>query len=430
MRIGSRLVLAACVLGLPLAADAADWAQWRGPDRSGVSKETGLLKAWPKAGPPLVWSYKNTGAGYGGPAVVGGKVYILGAREGNEILIALDEKGKELWTVKIAPIFDFKGNQWSAGPNATPSVDGDLVYALGSQGVLICVQAAGGKEIWRIDLPKTMAAEVNPVGGGPAKMGWGFCWSPLVDGDQLVIVPGGPKGLLAALDKKTSKELWRSKDVLDQATYSSPIVFTVNGVRQYVQLTQDGVVGINAKNGDLSWSYKRANPFPDVVCPTPLVQDNKVYVTAWGGGAELLEITPAAKGFDAKVVWSEKEIDNHQGGVVLVDKYVYGYNAEQAWKCQDFATGEVKWPPNRRALGAGSLIAADGLLFCLSEKSGAGVAALVLAAPQKYTEKGRFSLPEASAIRKTRGGVWTHPVLSDGLLYLRDQEFLFCYKVK
>jgi outer membrane protein assembly factor BamB len=429
MRTRSILGLVASVLAVSLVA-GADWPQYRGPQRDGVSRETGLLKTWPKEGPRLVWTFKSAGTGYSGPAVVGGKVYIMGTRGGDEVLLALDETGKELWTARIAPIFDFKSNQWSRGPNATPSVDGGLVYALGSQGELICVQAADGKEVWRKNLPKDMGAEVNAIGGGPANMGWGFSWSPLVDGDQLVIVPGGPKGLLAALDKKNGKELWRSTASPDQATYSSPVVLTVNGVRQYVQLTQDGVVGVDAKSGEVTWTYKRATPFPDVVCPAPIVQDDKVYVTAWGAGAELLQIAPAGKAFSAKVVWSAKEISNIQGGVVLWDKYVYGYNAERAWQCQDFATGEVKWAPNRRALGQGSLIAAAGMLFCLSEKGGKGLVALLEATPQKYTEKGRFSLPEAAADRKSRGGVWTHPVLSDGRLYLRDQELLFCYQVK
>jgi outer membrane protein assembly factor BamB len=426
MRIGSLLILA---VGLATAS-AADWPQWRGPDRSGISKETGLLRAWPKEGPTLVWTFKNAGAGYSGPAVVGGKVYVMGAREDTEYLLALDDKGTELWAAKIGPVFDFKANQWSRGPNATPLVDGGLVFGLGSQGELICVQAADGKEVWRKNLPRDMEAEVsNYAPGGVDKFGWGYCWSPLVDGDQLVIVPGGPKGLLAALDKKTGKELWRSKEAPDQATYSSPVILTVNGVRQYVQLTQDSVVGVAAQNGKLLWRYKREKPFPDVVCPTPIVQGDKVYVTAWDGGAELLEIAPAGQGFSAKVVWSEKEIDSHQGGVVLVDRYVYGFHALRAWECQDFASGAIKWVSKRNAIKGGSVIAADGLLFCLAEKD-RNLVALVEATPEKYTEKGRFSLPQTSDKRKPSGGIWTHPVLCEGMLYLRDQEFLFCYKVK
>jgi outer membrane protein assembly factor BamB len=429
MRTRSPLALAACLACLS-GALAADWPQWRGPDRSGVSKETGLLQSWPKGGPSLLWTYKNAGVGFSGPAVVGGTIYIMGAREDAEYLLCLDGEGKEKWAAKIGPVFDFKTNQWSRGPNATPSVDGGLVWGLGSQGVLVCVRATDGTEVWRKDLPREMDAAVNPIGGGPENFGWGFDWSPLVDGDQLVITPGGPKGLVAALDKKTGKELWRSKDVPEKATYSSPVILEVGGVRQYVALTQKGVVGVDARGGDLLWSYTREDAFPDVAIPTPVVQGSRVYTTAWGAPAEVLEVEPDGKKFKAKLAWSEKQISNIQGGVALVDGFVYGYHADRAWECQDFASGKVRWESNRRALGPGSLIAADGLLFCLGQKGELGDVALLQAAPDKYVQKGRFLLPEGSKLRKPSGRVWTHPVLSDGKLYLRDQELLFCYKVK
>ena len=189
-------------------ARAADWPQWRGPDRGGVSAETGLLKQWPKGGPELAWSFENAGTGYGSFAVVGGRAYVLGARpvdapgaKRTEELIALDENGHEHWKADIGPMYDFEGNQWSGGPNSTPTVDGDLIFALGSQGILVCVKAADGTEVWRKDLPKDMCGEISSGGFGPEKMGWGFSWSPLVDGDKLICTPGGPKGLFAAVEK-------------------------------------------------------------------------------------------------------------------------------------------------------------------------------------------------------------------------------------
>jgi outer membrane protein assembly factor BamB len=423
------LMTAACVGAIALNANAADWPQWRGADRSGVSPEKGLLKTWPAGGPNLLWSFKEAGSGYSGPAVVDNNVYLMGNRDGTEYLFRLGDKGKEVWSAKIGPLFDFKGNNWSGGPNATAAVVGGLVYGLGSQGILVCVDAKKGTEVWRKDLPKDMEAEVCPVGGAPEKMGWGFGWSPLVDGDQLIIVPGGPKGLLAALDKKTGRQLWRSGKVAEQATYSSPILMKVDDVRQYVQMTQNGVVGIDAKNGDLLWEYKREEPFPDVVCVTPVVSGNRVYITAWQAKAELLEVTQAAGKWSVNVVWSKKEISNVQGGVVLVDNFVYGYHADRAWECQDFSKGTVKWS-FRGGPTAGSVIAGDGLLFCLSQAGAKGDVALLSAAPEKYQINGRFQLPEAPKLRKIRGGVWTPPVLSNGKLYLRDQELLFCYEVK
>jgi outer membrane protein assembly factor BamB len=258
-------------------------------------------------------------------------------------------------------------------------------------------------------------------------MGWGFSWSPLVDGEQLVCTPGGPQGLFVALDKKTGAVRWRSKEVPDQATYSSPIRAEVAGVPQYIALTQDGVVGVAARDGSLLWYYRRENPFPDVVIPTPIYRDGHVYVTAWGGGAERLQLTPEGKKFKPKVVYAQQEISNRQGGVVLVGANVYGYHEERAWECQEFATGEIKWTSPRRGLGAGSVAAADGRLYCLSEK---GEVALLEASPDKYVVKGRFKLPQESKLRKVRGGVWTHPVIADGHLYLRDQNLIFCYKIK
>jgi outer membrane protein assembly factor BamB len=428
MRTCSLITLAACVVAVPLAARGGDWPQYRGPDRTGVSPEKGLLSSWPKDGPALVWTFDKAGTGYSGPAVVGGNLYIMGARDGVEYLIALDKGGKELWATKIAPVFDFKTNNWSRGPNATPTVDGKRLFALGSQGELVCVETQGGKEVWRKNLPEQLGAEVNPVGGGPPKMGWGFSWSPLVDGDNLICTPGGPQGLFAALDKNTGAVRWRSKEVPDQATYSSPLVAEVGGVRQYIALTQDGVVGVAARDGSMLWYHRRENAFPDVVIPTPIYHDGLVYVTAGeGAGAELLKLTPDGKKFKAKSVYAQSEISNYQGGVVLVGGHVYGFHEARAWECQDFATGTIKWSSNRRGLGAGSLTAADGHLYCLSEM---GEVALVEASPDKYAIKSRFKLPRESKLRKLRGKVWTHPVIADGHLYLRDQDLIFCYKIK
>jgi outer membrane protein assembly factor BamB len=434
----SRILLAVGVVVLPWTLEAADWPQWRGPNRDGVSKETGLLKKWPKDGPELAWTFDKAGSGYAGPVLVGGKLYTMGARDKVEYVLALDGKGQELWTAKIGPQFDFDSNNWSGGPNATPTVDGDMLYALGSQGELLCVDLSG-KERWRKNLPKELDAQVNGIGGGPKNMGWGFSWSPLVDGEQLVCVPGGPKGLLAALDKKSGEVLWRSKEVADQATYGSPLAATIGGVKQYIQMTQAGIVGVAAKDGSLLWSYKRENPFPDVVCATPICHEDKVYLSAgWGGGAELLKIEADGQKFKATPAWAEDEIGertigNRHGGVVRVGAEVYGYHEDRAWVCQDFASGKSKWESGRNGLGSGSvgsLVYADGRLYCLGQKNKAGVVGMLEATPKKYSEINRFTLPRTSALRKKSGGVWTVPVIADGYLYLRDQELIFCYKVK
>jgi outer membrane protein assembly factor BamB len=431
MRTFSKLALAMAIVALStLQLYGDDWPQWRGPERTGISREKGLLKTWPKGGPKLLWTFDKAGNGYATFAVVGGMVYTMGARGDDEYVFALDAQGKEKWATKIGPVFDFKSNSWSRGPNSCSSVDGDLVFALGSQGHFVCVKKGTGELVWKKDLPKDMAAEVNPVGGGPAKMGWGYSWSPLVDGDKLILTPGGPKGLFAALDKKTGAEIWRSKDVPDPATYASPIKATLGGVDQYVTIVQNGSVGVSAANGELLWRYKTAQDYPDVVCPTPIWKGDIIYTpVGYGGGCDALKVTsPDKKKFTVKPAWSEQQIGSRNGGVVLLDGYTYGFNENVLWMCQDFATGTEKWiAPRRMALKLGGAIAADGLLYTVDET---GIVAAIEANPTAYKEAGRFTVPQASKIRKPNGKAWTHPVVSDGKLYVRDQEYIFCYQVK
>jgi outer membrane protein assembly factor BamB len=425
------IALATCLLLLPVSIQAGDWPQWRGPNRDGLSNEAGLLKSWPKEGPPLRWTYTNAGVGYSGPAMVGERLFLMGARDGAEVVFALDLKNaqgstvKELWSAKIGPLFTWKGNDCNAGPSATPTVDGELLYALGGQGELICVETATGKERWRKNLPVDMTAEVNPIGGGPQKVGWGFTWSPLVDGERLICVPGGPQGTLAALDKKTGQVLWRSKELTDQASYSSPIVIEVGGVRQYVQLTNEGVAGVAAKDGTLLWRYLKKPAYGDVVIPTPIFHDGSVYVSAgYGAGCDLIKLTLAGQKFKAEKVYSNKTMVNQQGGVVLVGGHLYGYSEGKGWVCQEFKSGSMVWS-EKRALGRGSLTYADGKLYCYSEDE--GVVIVADASPAGWKPLGRFEIPQHSKLRKNSGKIWTHPVVSGGRLYLRDQDLLFCY---
>jgi outer membrane protein assembly factor BamB len=410
---------------------AADWPQYNGPNRDNLSAEKGLLQEWPKEGPPLVWTYDAAGLGYAGPAVVGDRLYLCGAREQSEYLIALDLKAsppREAWSVKLGPTFTFMGNSWGPGPRSTPTVDGGKVYALGGFGELICVEGATGAEVWRKNLPKELGAEVNPAGGGPANLGWGFAWAPLIDGDKLICVPGGPQGLFAALDKNSGKVLWRSTEVTDQAAYASPLVAELGGVRQYVQLTNAGVVAVDAATGKKLWNFEKS--FTDVVIPTPIIHDGKVYFTIGYGtaGCDLIEVKKSGDPFKATKVFSNKEMKNQHGGVVLLDGYLYGYSEKGGWICQDFKDGKVKWADKGKTLGRGSLTYADGRLYLYGEDPPTVV--LAEPSPKELVEKGRFDLPKQTANRAPNGKNWTHPVVANGKLYLRDQELLFCYDVK
>jgi outer membrane protein assembly factor BamB len=399
---------------------AADWPQWRGPNRDEVSRETGLLKTWPKGGPKLLWTSEDVGIGYSGPAVVGERLYTLGSDETNDYTYALNTRtGKQVWSRAIGPFVD---NGWGGGPRSTPTVDGDYLYALSASGRLNCLKKADGVVVWSVEL-----ASRDGLGGN--RPGWNYSESPLVDGDKIICSPGGSKGTLAALDRKTGRVIWRSKELTDPAGYSSVIVVEVGRIRQYVQLTMRGVAGVSAKDGTLLWYYRHPG-YRIAVVPTPVFHDGYVYAVAgYGAGSVLLQLSPDGKGTKAEQVYERDKMrlmDNKHGGVVRVGNHVYGYSDRGSWLCQEFKTGKSVWMS--RALGRGSLTYADGHLYCYSENN--GTVALVPAKPDKWQEKGRFQLPKLSDRRRPSGGVWTHPVIANGRLYLRDQELLFCYDIK
>ena len=421
-----RTLLLLGLLALCPALLADDWPGWRGPKRSGVSAETGLLASWPKEGPKLLWKTNQAGSGLSSVAVVGGIAYSMGAFGDDEYALALDGSGKLLWKTKLGPVHDWKANSWSRGPHATPALAGEQMYALTSKGMLACLNKADGKMVWSKDLPKEMNAQVNPIGGGIENFGWGFAWSPLVLGDQLLITPGGPDGLFALLDRKTGKLLWRTKNIPDQATYGSAGVGKVGGRDLAFYVTQNAFYAIDLKDGAKVFEKKRDEDYPDVVCPTPFVVEGQVYFSVgYGGGSEVYQ----ADGKSLKLVWEAKEIGSKQGGTVIVGKHVYGFHEDRAWMCQDFSNGKVVWPLKRmrQPFKAGTIIAADGKLIVCDEEGKVG---LLAASPEGLKLLGSFELPEKSANRKPNMRVWTHPSLSDGKLYLRDQEWIFCYQVK
>jgi outer membrane protein assembly factor BamB len=225
-----------------------DWPQWRGPNRDDVSKETGLLRSWPEGGPKRVWLYENGGNGYSGPAIVAGKLFTLGTRDNAEILLALDaDTGKELWFAGLGGILQ---NGYGVGPRGTPTIDGDKAYAMSGRGNVVCVNIPDGKVVWQ----KGMTS----LGGRVP--GWGYTESVLVDGDRVVCTPGGSKGTLVALDKKTGEVIWQSTEFTDGAHYSSIVPAKINGTDAYVQRTQNSIVGIAPKDGFGKQIFPSAGP--------------------------------------------------------------------------------------------------------------------------------------------------------------------------
>jgi outer membrane protein assembly factor BamB len=392
-------------------AAAGDWPQWRGPKRDGISTETGLLKTWPSKGPPLAWKANGLGPGYSSVAVVQGRIFTMGDGADSSSVRALDLNGKPLWTAKLGKP---GGGDGYPGPRGTPTIDGELVFAIGQYGDLVCVEAATGKEHWRKNLEKDF--------GGRMMSGWGYSESPLVDGDKLVCTPGGAKGTIVALNKTTGETIWQSKEFTDTAAYASLISSDLGGKHQYIQLTGASVAGVAAENGQLLWKAQRRGS--TAVIATPIAWENYVYVTSsYGIGCNLFKVTVAGSEFKAEEVYENKVMANHHGGVVSVGNHVYGYSGDKAWICQEFKTGKMVWEEKGK-LGKGSLVYADGHLYLRSE-GGKGTVALVEATPSGYKEKGRFDQPGRSDKNS-----WPHPVIADGKLYLRDQDLLLCYDVK
>lgn len=400
-----------CLIALFAPSTQADWPQWRGPDRNDLSKETGLLQSWPSEGPKQLWLFKEAGVGYSGFSIVKGRLYTLGAREGAEHLIAVDTaSGKEVWHAKIGSVLK---NGYGDGPRGTPSVDGEFVYALSGSGDLICAAVADGKVAWQ----KSM----RDFGG--QKPGWGYTESVLVDDGKVVCTPGGSKGAIVALDKKTGALIWQSKDFTDGAQYASLVPVNHNSSRQYIQLTMRHVAGVSAADGKLLWQADF--PGSTAVVPTPIFHDGKVYVTAgYGVGSKLVKLGPEHA---VSEVYFNKVMKNHHGGTILLDGHVYGYSDGPGWVCQEFETGSEVWA-EKNALGKGAIAYADGRFYCLAEND--GTVALIEASSKGWKEHGRFKLNPLSDQRSSSGHIWTHPVITEGRLYLRDQELLFCFDVK
>lgn len=431
--------LLACLLLLAAAnASAADWPQFRGPKRDGISAETGLLQEWPKDGPKLLWTYRDAGLGFSCPAIVGDTLYTLGGWDDGEYVLAIDMKtGKEQWKTKVGKLFDFKGNAWGDGPRSTPTVDGAHIYALGGFGDLICVERKAGKEVWRKSFVKDFDGEMMSE--------WGYSESPLVDGDVLVVTPGGSKGTLAALDKKTGAVRWRSKGTTFAAPYSSVMISEAAGVKQYIQnsydknaMPEEGFTsGIDAKTGETLWKEQIFKQHSYAIAPAPIVTGDLVYITSgYGGGCHLFQIKKGEKGLEAKDLYSkaiQKKVKNTHGGMVLVDGKLYGHSESSQWVCQDLKSGKVLWADrDNLETQSGSITAADNRLYLLSQE---GEVVLLEISAKEWSEKGRFKLPEASKLRgkapnRQYAAVWAYPVVANGRLYLRDQELIFCYDIK
>jgi outer membrane protein assembly factor BamB len=420
MKRGFRLLAVMGLVATTSLLTAADWPQWRGPDRTGVSRETGLLREWPEGGPKLLWKNEDVGKGFSTPSEAEGRVYLLGNDDDNEFVLALDAKnGKKVWSREIGKVGPNRGPQYP-GARSTPTMAGDVLYALGSDGDLVCLETAEGKERWRKNLR-------TDFGGVPGN--WAYSESPLVDGDKVVCTPGGKDATLVALDRKDGTVVWKAKvPGGDAAAYSSAIIARAGKVKMYVQFLGKGLVGVDAATGKFLWRYARSSLGSAANIPTPVYHDGYVFSSTGQGQGGLVKLTATDDGVSAEEVWSSKQLSANIGGVVLVDGYLYGTSGKGDLFCAEFRTGEVKW--ENKSVGTASICYADGRLYLHGDggtfRVGPSSVALVEATPAGYKEKGRFRQPDRSRVRPA----WPYPIVANGRLYLRDQNVLLCYDVK
>ncbi|MCS6866539.1 MAG: PQQ-binding-like beta-propeller repeat protein [Gemmataceae bacterium] len=399
----------AILCSLTIALSAADWPQWRGPNRDGISHDTGLLQEWPKEGPKLRWKRTDIGPGYSSPVVVAGRVYIQTTKDKDEYALCLDEKtGQDIWKTPIGKVGPNKGPQYP-GTRSTPTVDGDHLYCLASDGQLACL-STDGKVKWSRNLAKDFKGSVG---------NWAYTESVLVDGDAVICTPGGAEATLAALNKKTGDVIWKcAVPDGDIADYASIMIVNAGGVKQYVQFMRKGVVACDAKTGKFLWRYNGTVDFGANML-TPIVYQDKVYVSSRSGGG-MVEIKADGDKVIAKQMYLEKQLTGGIGGAVLVDGYLYG-GTSNALFCADFKTGKVLWTEPKA--GNVSVCYADGRVYARSHNTGD----VVIFEPnaKEYVEKGRLKQPDRS-----KTPAWPHPVVANGGLYLRDMSTLLCYDVK
>ena len=381
----------------PTFALADDWPQYRGPDRTGISAETGLLTDWPDdSGPTELWR-QPIGSAFTGLSVVGEALYTAESTEEGEFILRLDAKtGAEVWRARIA---DRYTNNFGDGPRSTPTVVGDALYVMSANGRLVSLATADGAERWAIDMMETFGAEQPRFGFSP---------SPLVLDGKLYVETGGADGkAVIAVDAGSGEVLWQAGD--SPAAFSSPIHVTLADTPQLVVLNSDDVQGLGM-DGSVLWEIPFA-PGNGVKPAMPIfLPPDKIFVSAsYDIGAMLVQVAKTADGWQASEVWGNRVMRNHFNTSVLIDGHLYGFD-NSALKCIDAATGEQRWA-KRGGLGKGSLVAADGHLVVLSET---GKLLIVEATPEEYREKA--SAPVLS------GRCWTSPTLAHGTLYLRNRE--------
>ena len=417
--------LFACLLLADVSfAQHADWPQWRGPNRDGKAAEQKLLQQWTGDGPQQLWEFSNAGAGFSAVSVVDGKLFTLGKRDGGCVAMCIDvNTGKQIWQRKFAgPGKDDDYNHgWGGGPRSTPTVDGDQVFVLSDLGILAALSKDSGDIQWSIDL-------VKDHGGSVPR--WGCSESPLVDGDRVMITPGG-ENFMIGVDRQSGKKTWTSDGVNAGAQYVSIMRGKVGDSSFYVTASKEGLVAFDTKTGKkLFDDDATANHM--AVIPTPILSgDSLFHSSAYGAGNTLLKLSQQGNGIQAKSVYAlqGKTMENHHGGFVLVDGVIYGFTKANGgnWIAQELSTGKTLWEEKIRPNRSGAISYADGRLYCYNDSDGT----VILLEPSRrgFQSKGTLTLPKQTKIPRGKGKIWAHPVIADQKLIIRDQDLIYAFDI-
>jgi outer membrane protein assembly factor BamB len=388
------------------ASGVPDWPRFHGPKGDNLSTDTGLLKQWPKDGPKLLWTAKGLGHGFATVSLAGGLIYTDGNLDGKTTITAMDLDGKIVWQKP-------NGEAWTGsypGARGTPTIDGDRLYHESPLGDVVCMDAKTGQALWSVNILKEFEAK---------NIMWALAESLLVDGDHVICCPGGEKASVAALDKKTGKTVWTAKSTGAAAGYASPVLAECQGLRIIFTMSSKALVAVNADNGELLFTVPHETKY-DVNATSPIYHDGQVFVcSGYGTGSALLNLKVDGQKASADPAWQSKKLDNHHGGVLLLDGYLYGAN-DAGWVCLEWKTG--KSMVAERGVGKGSLTYADGMLYTLSEQREMGI---VPATPGAHKVASRFKIPSGG-----EGLSWAHPVVCGGRLYVRHSDNLFAYDVR
>jgi len=385
------------------------WPQFHGPNRDNLSTEKGLLKKWPEKGPALLWRSQGLGHGYSSVSIASGMIYTAGSIEKDTVITALNLDGKVLWQVK-------NGKAWTGdhpGTRGTPTIDGGRLFHQSPLGNLLCLEAKTGDRIWEFNILEKFQSKIAT---------WAMAESLLVDGEHLICCPGGPQTCMVALNKKTGSVVWKAPSTEELAGYASPALIEYQGIRIVITLTSKGMVGVNADTGELLWHVKHKS-YADENVMMPIFHDGHVFISTLKAGSVKWKINVKDGKVSLEEVWRTQELDNHHGGVLLVNRNLYGtstFRNRNLWICLDWETGRNKYMD--KGVGKGSLTYADGMLYTLSID---GVMGLVRPIPMGHELVSSFKIPEGG-----KGNSWAHPVVCGGRLYIRHSEFLYVYSVK